>query len=61
MSWGVTPVLVEQYDSTDVLFYHAKKAARAALQLQPGDRIIITGGNTNGVSGNTNMIKVESI
>ena len=59
LSWGVTPVLCEALPSTEVLFYTAKKLAKAALDLQPGDRIVITGGVTNGTSGNTNLIKVE--
>ncbi len=59
LSWGVTPVLCEALPSTEVLFYTAKKLAKAVLDLQPGDRIVITGGVTNGTSGNTNLIKVE--
>ncbi len=61
MSWGVTPVLCETYQSIDVMFYKAKDATKTALNLQPGDRIVITGGMINGTSGNTNIIKVETI
>ncbi len=61
LSWGVLPVLCEKFDSTDVLFYHARKAAKEALGLRPGDKIVLTGGTVNGTSGNTNLIKVESI
>ena len=62
LSWGVQPVLSEYFDSTDVLFYHARKVAQEALHLQHGDNIVLTGGTTmNGRSGNTNLIKVETI
>lgn len=61
LSWGVTPVLSDIFNSTDVLFYHAGKAARSKLNLQKGDSIVMTGGMTNGNSGNTNMIVVETI
>ena len=61
LSWGVLPVLCETFDSTDVLFYHARKAAKEALHLQPGDNIVMTGGAINGSSGNTNLIKIETI
>ena len=59
LSWGVTPMMCEELPSTEVLFYTAKKLAQHAFELQPGDRIVITGGVTNGTSGNTNLIKVE--
>ena len=60
LSWGVKPVMCEAYDSTDVLFYTAKRLAKENFDLQKGDKIVITGGITNGISGNTNLIKVES-
>ena len=61
LSWGVLPALSEMYTSTDVLFYEAKKLAVQSLELKSGDRVVITGGMTNGSSGNTNMIKVEQV
>ena len=61
LSWGVQPVLCEHFESTDVLFYHARKAAKQALHLAPGDRIVLTGGTVNGTSGNTNLIRVDTI
>ncbi|MBQ9113266.1 MAG: pyruvate kinase [Clostridia bacterium] len=61
LSWGVTPVMSEMFNSLDVLFYTAQKMAKAAMSLKKGDRIVITGGVTNGSSGNTNLIKVETI
>ena len=61
LSWGVTPVMCEEFTSSEVLFYTAKKLATNTFKLKDGDKIIITGGITNGQSGNTNMIKVEEI
>ena len=61
LSWGVTPVLSEEFNSTDVLFYHARNAAKSVLNLEKGDNVVMTGGMTNGSSGNTNIIKVETI
>lgn len=61
LSWGVTPVLCEKYDSTDVLFYFAQKKASDILNLQSGDNVVITGGMVNGLSGNTNLIKVATV
>ncbi len=61
LSWGVIPVMCERFTSTDVLFYTAKKIAEQQLALNKGDRIIVTGGDTSGVSGNTSLIKIEEI
>ena len=61
LSWGVTPVMSEMFNSLDVLFYTAKNLAKSTMGLEKGDRIVITGGVTNGSSGNTNIIKVEQI
>lgn len=61
LSWGVLPVLTDRFDSTDVLFYHALQAAKAHLHLQSGDSVVMTGGMTNGKSGNTNIIKVATV
>ena len=55
------PVLSEQFNSTDVLFYHALQVAKQNIALQAGDSIVMTGGITNGKSGNTNLIKVETV
>ncbi len=61
LSWGVTPVVCDMYDSMDVLFYTAKKVAAEKLSLKSGDKMVITGGMTNGVSGNTNILKIETV
>lgn len=61
MSWGVTPVMAERFPSMDVMFYYAKKATAEVLDLQPGDNILLTGGTINGLRGNTDTIKLETI
>jgi pyruvate kinase len=61
LSWGVIPAICERFSSTDVLFYTAKKIAEQDLNLEKGDKIIITGGDTSGNSGNTSLIKIEDI
>ncbi len=61
LSWGVLPMMSEEFNSTDVLFYTAKKIACAALPLSKGDNILITGGVINGQSGNTSLLKFETI
>ncbi len=61
LSWGVLPVLSEKFTSTDVLFYHALRAAKDNFKLDKGDSVVMTGGVANGDAGSTNTIKVETI
>ncbi len=61
LSWGVLPMLSEEYSSVDVLFHFAKRAAIESGLVQKGDVIVITGGTPNGKSGNSSLINIESI
>ncbi len=61
LSWGVTPVLTENFTSMDVMFHYALSSAKKVLNLQKGDNVVLTGGPINGQSGNTNTIKVETV
>ena len=61
LSWGVLPVLTEQFPSMEVLNYYALRAAKTVLHLDAGDTVVMTGGNTSGESGNTNVIRIETI
>ena len=61
LSWGVVPVMSEEYNSVDVLFHFAKCAARDSGLVKKGDTIVITGGTPNGKSGNSNLINIETI
>ena len=61
LSWGVLPVMSEEYNSVDVLFHFAKCAARDSGLVKKGDTIVITGGTPNGKSGNSNLINIEVI
>ena len=61
LSWGVFPVLAEEVNSVDILFYFAKQTALKSGLAKKGDTIVITGGTPNGKSGNSNLISVETI
>jgi pyruvate kinase len=61
LSWGVTPVLCEEFMSMEVLFYHAVNEAKHILNLKKDDVVVLTGGLMNGKVGNTNVIKVEKV
>ena len=61
LSWGVTPVMCGVYDSMEEMFQNSVREATEALGLVRDDNVVITGGLVNGTSGNTNLIKVETI
>ncbi|MBQ0145867.1 MAG: pyruvate kinase, partial [Lachnospiraceae bacterium] len=61
LSWGVTPVFSEEFNSVDVMFYYALGYAKEVLKLEKGDKVILTGGPANGQPGTTNTIRLESI
>ena len=61
MSWGVHPLVINEEQSTDALFRHAVEAACRAGYTEPGDLVVITAGVPLGISGTTNLLKVETI
>ena len=61
LSWGVLPLLTEQFPNIEVLNFYSLRAAKDALQLADGDTVVMTGGDTSGASGNTNVIRIETV
>ena len=61
LSWGVIPMMSEEFYSVDVLFHYAKRAAIDSGLVKKGDTIVLTGGTPNGKSGNSNLINVETV
>jgi len=61
MSWGVTPVLIEEKENTDILLEHAVDVVSRMGLVENGDVVCITAGAPAGVSGMTNMMKVEIV
>ena len=61
MSWGVLPVMAEEFESNEVMFYNALRQAKQTLRLTPGDNVVMTGGLIGGPRGNTNMIRLEVV
>ena len=43
------------------MVYNAVNEAKKVLNLKKGDNVVLTGGQVNGQTGNTNLIKVEMI
>jgi len=61
LSWGVTPVMVEEMKDVFDLFIHAVDKSKKNKYLSSGEVVVITSGVPIGISGTTNMIKVEVV
>lgn len=61
MSWGVTPVLLEEKEEVFELFDYATAACREKGLVKEGDVAVFTSGVPIGISGTTNMIKVQVV
>ncbi len=59
--WGVTPLQVPEYASTDEMIEYTTRAARESSLVKPGERVVITAGIPAGGEGQTNMLKVHVI
>lgn len=61
MSWGVTPVLLEEKKEVFELFDYATEACLEKKLLASGEVAVFTSGVPIGISGTTNMIKVTVV
>lgn len=61
MSWGVVPLMCDEKDNSDALFSHAVEIAKNNKLVKKDDIVVITAGIPLGISGTTNMLKVEKI
>ncbi len=61
MSWGVLPFIIDEKTNTDDLFDTAVETAEKRTLVEDGDLVAITAGVPLGVSGTTNLMKVERI
>ncbi|MCI8777187.1 MAG: pyruvate kinase [Oscillospiraceae bacterium] len=61
MSWGVTPLVINEETNTDELFEHAVAAAKESGLVDTGDTVVITAGVPLGISGTTNLMKVDTV
>lgn len=61
LSWGVTPILLKQESDTFTLFDNAVNEVRRKGLAKIGDIVVITSGIPLGISGTTNMLKVQYV
>lgn len=61
LSWGVTPLMIEEAANTDELFELAVQAGEKAGLIHDGELVVMTAGVPLGVSGTTNLMKVHVV
>jgi len=61
LSWGVTPLTIEEAHDTDELFERAVEAGEKAGLLHDGELVVMTAGVPLGISGTTNLMKVHVV
>lgn len=61
LSWGVIPVLLDEKQDIFDLFAYAVRESKKQGLVKTGDTAVITAGVPIGMSGTTNMLKVEII
>ena len=62
ITWGVIPVMCPEQPDTDTLFTAAVHSALEQSHiLQDGDLVVLTAGLPLGVSGTTNLLKVQTV
>ena len=59
--WGVNPLLVVDLPSTTQTFQAAMNVAQEDGLVRDGDLVVMTAGTIQGVSGSTDLIKVEMV
>ena len=56
--WGVTPILIDNYERAAKIFSIAMQIAQEMKILKQGDIVVQTAGTLTGISGSTDLIKV---
>ncbi|MCL2741427.1 MAG: pyruvate kinase [Oscillospiraceae bacterium] len=59
ISWGVTPMMIEDEDDIDVLFVKAVECSIRCGVVSEGDLVVIAAGVPLGLTGSTNLLKVQ--
>ncbi len=59
--WGITPVLVSAYRSTDEMLEEIGRLLRERGEASEGEAVVVTGGIPTGGEGKTNFIKVHQV
>ena len=61
LAWGISAVIVPDYDTFEDLDLHAREIAKSATGVKSGDTVLLTAGIPMGIKGGTNTMKVITL
>lgn len=61
LNWGVASAHAVQQKNSDLLLEHAIDCAKATGIVKPGDLVVMTAGVPVGVSGNSNLMRIDTV
>lgn len=61
LTWGVTPVLSKEFESTDTMVTAALETARGTRLAASGDTVVIAGGAPSAPPGHTDFLRVTAL
>lgn len=61
LNWGVTPTMASHQTNSDDLFRHSMRCAMDTGLVKEGDLVVLTGGVPVGVSGKSNIMRIETL
>jgi pyruvate kinase len=61
LTWGVEPILIDDYATTDEMVDVAITCAERLGLVERGESVVVTSGLPHGISGTTNMVQIRRI
>ncbi|MEE8626141.1 MAG: pyruvate kinase alpha/beta domain-containing protein, partial [Acidiferrobacterales bacterium] len=61
LTWGVFPLLSEEFESTDTMVSMSLKLARESGLVSQGSRVVIVGGAASTQPGQTDFLRVSLV
>jgi pyruvate kinase len=61
IEWGVTPMMIPEFEHVDALIERSRQAARESGLVREGGRVVITAGTAVNLPGTTDLIKVAVV
>jgi pyruvate kinase len=61
LTWGITPVFANDFESLDAMINAACEAARSTKLVASGDRVVIVGGAPSAPPGRTDFLRVATL